>query len=333
MKKSVLSKRIAVVVLILLSAAFPYLGFSPYYLHLVTLSLIWIIMTEGLNIIQGFTGYVSIAQASFFGIGAYASSLFVLKLGWTFWASLPVVLIIVAIAGLIVGYPSLRTQGHYFSIMTLAFCMVLWLLMLTLHNLTGGEEGISQIPPPEAIFGIDFTNRVNLYYLILIVTLITIFIIYRIKNSKVGRAMETIRENEQLAQAIGISLVRYKTLAFVISAMFGGLAGCFFAPYMRFINPSTFGADYSMNAILAIIMGGSGTIGGPIIGSFVMNFLPEYLRVVESLRMVIYGLLLVLITIFMPQGILGVVKQVSAFVMKKVTKPKDTDTDTKKTVA
>jgi branched-chain amino acid transport system permease protein len=306
MKKAFSAKRAAMCLPLLIAVVFPHMGVSTYYLHLVTLSLIWVIMTEGLNVIQGLAGYVSIAQASFFGIGAYASSLLVLRLGMPFWAALPIVLLIVAVGGLIVGYPSLRTQGHYFAIITLAFCTVLWLLMMTLHDLTGGEEGISKIPPPDPVFGIDFSNKINFYYLILAMAVLTVFLVYRLKHSKIGRAFITIRENEQLAQAVGISLVKYKTMAFVISAVFGGLAGAFFAPYMKFINPSTFGGDYSMNAILAIIMGGSGTVAGPVIGSFLMNFLPEYLRVAESMRMVIYGLMLILITIFLPQGIVGV---------------------------
>jgi branched-chain amino acid transport system permease protein len=306
MKKVYWAKVIAICILLFLAVAFPHLGFSAYYLHLVTLSLIWVIMTEGLNVIQGLTGYVSIAQASFFGIGAYASSLLVLRMGLSFWAALPIALLIVAVSGLIVGYPSLRTQGHYFSIITLAFCTVLWLLMMTLHNITGGEEGISKIPPPDPIFGIKFSIKTNFYYLILFVAVFTIFVVYRIKNSKIGRAFVTIRENEQLAQVVGISLLKYKMMAFIISGLFGGLAGAFFAPYMKFINPTTFGGDYSMNAILAIIIGGSGTITGPVIGSFLMNFLPEYLRIVESMRMIIYGLLLILITIFLPKGIVGI---------------------------
>jgi branched-chain amino acid transport system permease protein len=320
MKKILSAKSGATCLFLLIAVIFPHMGVSTYYLHLVTLSLIWVIMTEGLNVIQGLTGYVSIAQASFFGIGAYASSLLVLRAGLPFWGALPVVLLIAAVAGLIVGYPSLRTQGHYFAIITLAFCTVLWLLMMTLHDVTGGEEGISKIPPPESIFGIDFSNKTNFYYLILFVALITIFFVYRLKNSKTGRAFVTIRENEQLAQAVGISLVKYKTMAFVISAVFGGLAGAFFAPYMKFINPTTFGDAYSMNAILAIIMGGSGTIAGPVIGSFLMNFLPEYLRVVESMRMVIYGLMLILITIFLPRGIMGVISSLSGRIGASVRK-------------
>jgi branched-chain amino acid transport system permease protein len=120
--------------------------------------------------------------------------------------------------------------------------------------------------------------------------------------------------------AVGVSLVKYKTLAFVLSAVFGGLAGAIFAPYMKFINPTTFGVDYSMNSILAIIMGGNGTIVGPIIGSFAMNFLPEYLRIMESLRLVVYGLILILITMFMPNGVVGILTGIYRKIEKRKQK-------------
>jgi len=301
-------KGIASALLLLLFSLIPVLNVSAYYLHLISISLIWVILTEGLNIIQGLTGYVSIAQASFFGIGAYASVFLTMRGGVSFWLALPLAMVISGIAGLLVGYPSLRTHGHYFSIITLAFCTVIWLLMITLNNVTGGEAGISKIPPPDSIFGIDFSIKTNFYYLILFFAALSIVFVYRLKSSRIGRAFVTIRENEQLAQAIGISLVRYKTMAFIISATLGGLAGCLYAHFSKYINPVPFSGEYSMNAILAVIMGGSGTIAGPVIGSFLLNFLPEYLRIAESFRVIIYGLMLILITIFMPKGIIYAVQ-------------------------
>ncbi|MEH7382784.1 branched-chain amino acid ABC transporter permease [Bacillus sp. JJ1533] len=293
---------------IIIACIIPFLGLKPYYIHLFSLSLIWVIMTQGLNVIQGYTGYVSIAQASFFGIGAYSSALLTTKVGLTFWMSLPLSIIIAAIVGYVVGIIALRTKGHYFSIITMALCMVIWILMVNWDSLTGGESGISNVVSPEPILGIGFSTRTNYYYLILILTLISIFVIYRLIHSKIGRALQTIRENEQLAQAIGISLFKYKLLAFIISASFGGLSGVLYAHYIGFVNPGPFTVDYSLNAILAVILGGSGTIIGPIIGSFLMIFIPEYLRMAEEFRFVIYGLMLIVITIFLPKGIIHVLQ-------------------------
>lgn len=302
---------------LIMAFALPFIGIQTYFLHLISLSLIWVIMTQGLNIIQGYTGYISIAQASFFGIGAYASALLTIDMGLSFWIALPLSVIITGVAGVLIGYPALRTKGHYFAIVTMAFCVVVWLLMTNLHGLTGGEEGISNIPAPE-IFGIDFADRSNYYYLILVFSLLSIFFVYRLINSKIGRGLITIRENEQLAQAIGVSLIRYKLLAFTLSAMLGGLSGSLYAHYLRFINPGAFTVDYSLNAILAVILGGSGTIIGPVIGSFLMIFIPESLRLADEYRLVIYGVVLILITIYMPKGVIHILKLGYKFLLKSI---------------
>jgi branched-chain amino acid transport system permease protein len=319
------AKLTVIVAFALLAILFPRFGVSSYIIHVVTLSLIWVIMTEGLNIIQGLTGYVSMAQASFFGIGAYGSALFMTKLHWPFWGSLPIVLCITAIAGLAIGYPSLRTKGHYFAIITLGFCMVLNVFMITEKELTGSVMGIMNIPIPEGFFGIDFIDKTSFYYLILFFAVFTIIFCWRLKNSKIGRALMTIRENESLAQAVGISLIKYKVLAFVLSAVFGGLAGAFFASYMRVITPPSFGGGYSLNAILAIVMGGNGTISGPIIGSFMLNFLPEALRVTESMRMVVYGALLIIIVIFLPSGIMGILNKLAKYITARINRYKKSE--------
>ncbi|MGL6199656.1 MAG: branched-chain amino acid ABC transporter permease [Lachnospiraceae bacterium] len=304
MKKK--TKVLGIAIVLVIAIVFPLLNPQKYYIHMVSLSLIWVIMTQGLNVIQGLTGYVSITQASFYGIGAYTSALLSIHLGWSFWITLPLSVLFSAITGILIGYPSLKTKGHYFSIITIAFCFILYSLMGT-FKFTGGTSGLPNIKSP-TLFGVDFSNTYNYYYLILVFVILTVFIVYRIKYSRYGRALITIRENEDLAQAIGVSLANYKLLAFLISAVFGGLAGVLYAHYNNFINPVPFSTEYSMNGILAIIMGGSGTIVGPIIGSFMLVFLPEYLRMAESFRLIIYSLLLIVITIFMPKGITHAVK-------------------------
>ena len=303
-----LKKNIGIVAVIIISIFLPIVISDKYFLHLISYSLIWVIMTQGLNVIQGLTGYVSIAQAAFFGIGAYVSALLAINFGLSFWITAPLGVIVTVLISFIVGVPALKTKGHYFSIMTMAFGVVIWALMTTLKDVTGGTSGLPNIPPPSSILGLDFSNKKVYYYLILFFTALTIIFTYRLKNSKTGRALIVIRENEELAQAIGISLPKYKIKAFVISATLAGLAGVLYAHYSHFINPVPFSNEYSKNAILAVIMGGVGTISGPIIGSFILIFLPEYLRVAESYRLIIYSLMLILITIFMPKGIVYAIK-------------------------
>jgi branched-chain amino acid transport system permease protein len=307
MKKST-RKTIGILLIVAASIIFPLFNSDKYLLHLVSYSMIWVIMTQGLNVIQGLTGYISIAQATFFGIGAYVSALLSIRLGLSFWISAPLGILATVVTSFFIGVPSLKTKGHYFSIMTMAFGVVVWALMATLKDLTGGTSGLPNIPVPTSILGLNFSDRNTYYYMILFFTILTVLFTYRLKDSKTGRALVVIRENEQLAQAIGISLPKYKIKAFVIAATLGGLAGVLYAHYSNFINPVPFSIEYSKNAILAVIMGGVGTITGPIIGSFILIFLPEYLRIAESFRLVMYSLMLILITIFMPKGIVHAFK-------------------------
>lgn len=318
-------RTIIIALLILFSFAIPFLNVGSYNLHLITYSLVWVILAQGLNIIQGFTGYVSIAQAAFFGIGAYSSAIMSVNLGLSVWLTIPLAIVISGIFGILIGYPALRTQGHYFAIVTMSFCMVIWVLMMSWVSFTGGEEGIANIPSPSSIFGIDFSLKENYYYIILVAVLLTILFVYRLIHSRVGRAFITIRENEELAQAVGISLLKYKVLSFTISAMLGGLAGALYVHYTHFVNPTPFTVDYSLNAILAVILGGSGTITGPIIGAFVMIFLPEYLRIADEYRLIIYALLLILIMFYMPKGIINLIKISFQKIFARNTTKEDVD--------
>lgn len=318
-------RTIIIALLILFSFAIPFLNVGTYNLHLITYSLIWVILAQGLNIIQGYTGYVSIAQAAFFGIGAYSSAIMSVNLGLSVWLTIPLAIVISGIFGILIGYPALRTQGHYFAIVTMSFCMVIWVLMMSWVGFTGGEEGIANIPSPSSIFGIDFSLKENYYYIILVAVLLTILFVYRLIHSRVGRAFITIRENEELAQAVGISLLKYKVLSFTLSAMLGGLAGALYVHYTHFVNPTPFTVDYSLNAILAVILGGSGTITGPIIGAFVMIFLPEYLRIADEYRLIIYAVMLILIMFYMPKGIINLIKVSFQKVFARNTTKEDVD--------
>lgn len=301
-------KNVGIALLIVLAFLVPFVVTETYSLHLISMSLIWVIMTQGLNIIQGYTGYVSLAQASFFGIGAYTSSLLSMQAELSFWIALPLAVIVTMLIGVAIGLPILRTKDHYFAIVTMAFCMVAFIVMQTWDEVTGGDAGLSGVPIPEPILGLNFAKKEDFYYLILIFALLTLFFIYRLVHSKIGRALISIRENEPLAQSMGIALTKYKLLAFSISAALGGLSGSLYAHYTKYVSPTPFSLDYSLNAILAVILGGSGTIIGPIIGSFLLVFLPEYLRIAEEYRLVIYSLMLILITIYAPKGVIHLVQ-------------------------
>ena len=292
--------------------ALPQLVTVPYFMHLIILALIWVILAQGQNLIQGFVGYVSIAQAGFMGIGAYFSTLLSVKLGWSVWTTLWLAPLFTTLVSVLVGYPSLRVKGHYFAIVTLAYNMVIFTILLTYSSVTGGEAGISNVPrPPEFsvmgwVVNFDGKNNTAYYTLVLLSALLATGLCAIILHSRVGRVLVAIRQNETLADAMGVSTWRYKLFAFVVSAGLAGFAGALYAHYIGFLNPEPFGVDQSLNAILAVILGGSGTLAGPVVGAFAVTFLPEYLRIADSYRLVTYGFILVVATIFLPRGLVPV---------------------------
>ena len=287
----------------------PQLISVKYYIHLSVLALIWVIAAQGQNLIQGYTGYVSIVQAGFMGIGAYSTALMGIHFDLPVWLTIILAPFVTAIFALLTGYPSLRVKGHYFAIVTLAFNMVIFIVLMNFHQLTQGEAGITGIPKPggkDALF--NWRDRETYYYFVLIIAALMTGLAALIVRSRIGQILVAIRQNEDLVGAVGIAAWKYKLFAFVTSAMFAGLAGAIYAHYQSFINPEIFGIAQSLDAILAVIIGGSGTIAGPIIGAFFVVFLPEYLRFADSFRLILYGLVLVLATIFMPRGIAGIAR-------------------------
>ena len=299
-------------------ALLPQIIAVKYYLHLSILALIWVIAAQGQNLIQGYTGYVSIVQAGFIGIGAYSTALMGIHYGLPVWLTILLAPLVTALFAVATGYPSLRVKGHYFAIVTLAFNLVIFIVLMNFTELTEGEAGITGIPRPGGSDGwLDWRDRETYYYFVLILAALMTGLAALIVRSRIGRILVAIRQNEDLVGAIGISAWKYKLFAFVTSAMYAGLAGAVYAHYQSFINPEIFGVAQSLDAILAVIIGGSGTIAGPVIGAFFVVFLPEYLRFADSFRLIIYGLVLVLATIFMPRGIVGVATGLAARIARR----------------
>jgi branched-chain amino acid transport system permease protein len=292
-------------------AMLPQLLTIKYYLHLSILALIWVIMAQGQNLVQGFTGYVSIVGAGFMGIGAYSSTLIGMHFQWPIWATMAAAPLVTALFALATGYPSLRVKGHYFAIVTLAFNLIIVIVLVNYKELTNGETGISNIPKPWG------GSREAFFYLVLVLAGVLTLLAALIARSRVGEILLAIRQNEDLVGSIGIAAWKYKLFAFVVSAMYAGLAGALYAHFQGFINPEIFGVAQSLDAILAVILGGSGTIAGPVIGAFLVVFLPELLRFADSFRLILYGLILVLATIFMPIGIVGICKAAFARLSRK----------------
>ncbi len=293
---------IALAVLIVLT---PYISPSQYILRIIIMVGIYTILALALGLVTGYTGQVSLGHASFYAIGAYTSALLSTHFGLNFFITVPISAIVAAIGGLLLGLPTLRLSGTYLAIATLGFCEVVRMILLNWQSVTNGPLGVSKIPRP-SIFGYELTLANNgLYYLMIVLLILTTACMIAIVRSKMGRALKAIREDELAATMMGIKTTYYKVLAFVISAFFSGLAGAFYAHLIRYIDPNTFVFDTSIMILSIVILGGMGTINGMFLGSALLVSFPEVLRFLQEYRFVVYGIVLVMMMRFRPQGIMG----------------------------
>lgn len=282
----------------------PYLGVGDYILRVAVMAGVYIILASSLNLVTGIAGQLSLGHAAFYGIGAYTSALLALHFGVSFWIAMPLAAATAGLFGLAVGLPSLRLQGGYLAITTLGFNEIIRLLLLNWDKLTRGPMGLPGIPAP-SIFGRSFTTNLSYYYLNLVMVVITLVIIHRVLHSRIGRNLLAIREDEIAAEAMGILPAKYKTMAFVLGAVFAGMAGSFYAHYVSYIDPQSFSFDESVSILSMVVLGGMGNMAGAVLGAVIMVILPEMLRFLAEYRVLIYGLALVIMMLVRPQGILG----------------------------
>jgi branched-chain amino acid transport system permease protein len=272
---------------------------------------LYILLGLGLNIVVGYAGLLDLGYVAFFAIGAYSMAILTSSAspGFTpemsFWLALPAVVVISTVAGILIGAPVLRLRGDYLAIVTLGFGEIIRVLFQSnwWSPVTGGAQGITRIPDP-VLFGIEFDDSQTIYYLILIACLIAAFISIRLQDSRVGRAWNAMREDETVAEAMGISIIKSKLLAFATGAAIGSLAGIFFAVKIGSVFPASFGILVSIQALALIILGGMGNVWGVLVGSLVLVGLPELLREFEEYRLLLYGAILVALMILKPEGLL-----------------------------
>ncbi len=269
---------------------------------------IYVLLGLGLNIVVGLAGMLDLGYVAFFAVGAYTVGLLTAprphNLLWDFWPTVPIALALAALAGVLLGIPVLRLRGDYLAIVTLGFGEIIRLLVKSdaLAFFFNGANGLPGVAEP-MLFGRPFNSERDFLYLILIAILIVIFITIRLQNSRVGRAWIAIREDETVAQAMGIHLLRYKLLAFGIGAAFAGLGGLIFASRNQFTSPDDLTLMVSINVLAVVIVGGMGSIPGVILGAFALKGLPEVLRELETFRIVAFGALLVVMMIVRPEGL------------------------------
>lgn len=284
-------------------AGFPH-AVDNYTLHLAILSGIAVIAASSLNLVMGYVGKLSLGHAAFYGIGAYTSALLSMSAGMPTWLAIPAAAPAAAFAALLIGPIVLWLRGAYFIIVTLSFSIVLQLVTVNWVDLTNGPMGIFGIPYP-AIGSFEFSSKISYFYLVAAGAVLTIWCIRRLTNSRTGRAFEALRENENVAMSIGISKLHYSLLAFCIGAGFAGFSGALYANYVSVITPEMFGFDVMVSMLVMVAVGGKGTLSGPVIGAVLVTFVPEQLRLVKEYRLSIFGILLMLSVLLMPNGMVS----------------------------
>ena len=297
------------VVLFIGAVLFPLVEKDDYIIHTSILAAIFVLLTMGLNLLVGFTGQLSLGHAAFFGIGAYVSAILTVDYGTGFWAGIFIAAVVSGAFGLCLGFPALKLKGPYLVISTIGFVHIMHELFLNWSSVTHGAMGIIGIKfPPDIRLGnwsVDFSVLQNYYYLVLFWVTIGFIFMYAIVNSKIGRALIAIRENDIAAECLGINLTRYKLFAFCTGASFAGIAGSLYAHFIGYISPDSFTLAESINILVMVIIGGKGTLMGPIIGAVTVTFLLENIRFLQEYRLVIYGALLMLVIFFAPGGLMG----------------------------
>ena len=284
---------------------------NDYYLQILTQAYVFAISACGLNVILGLAGQLSLAHSGFFGIGAYAVALLATKAGVSFWLGLPAGIAICALSGYVVGSICLRSKGHYFAIFTMAVGIIIHLVIQKWESLTHGHIGVIGIPGPGPIGPISFESTLSRSYLALFFLVMTVTATSRLVRSPVGRTLMAVRESEALAAAVGLDVMAAKRLAFTISAALAGLAGGLFAGFIGFLGPESSNVEMTFNTLLYVMVGGVGSLSGPIAGTFIVYGLSQVLAVLQQYQMLIFGLALVLLILFMPAGLAGAVRSLT----------------------
>jgi len=339
---------IGLIVLAVLVAVFPLVMTSPYYLRVMNFAGIYCIICIGLSLLLGYAGQISIGQAGFFAIGAYSSGIFTVHFGWNPWLAMSVGIVLNCLAAFIVGTPTLKLKGHYLAMATLGIGEIIhvaavadledltsffekaavWFgadatkaraVLQPFSELTGGPSGFAGIPPL-GIGSWQVTEPWQWFYVIWIVILAAMMLSLNLIHSRIGRALRAIHGNEEAARAMGINTAPLKVGIFIISAVAASIAGSFYAHFVTFISPDTFTINDSILFLVMVAVGGMMNVWGAVVGSIIMATLPESLRFFHDYDILMYGLVLLLIMMFMPDGIVGLVSRLRAGLVSKLTR-------------
>ena len=277
---------------------------GSYHRHVLVLAGIFVLMALGFDLVLGYLGELSLGHAAFFGVGAYTTALLTRSFAVPFPVDLLVAGLLTGVFGFLIGGLSLRLKGPYFAIVTFGFAEILRLVALNWTSVTRGPMGLPDVPHAHlGPYPID--SGLRYYYLMLALIAVAVLVTRRLVDSTVGHAFLAIRENEELASSVGIATFRFKVIAFLTGMVFTGMAGSVYARYLHFVDPTALSFSITVTVVSMVIVGGQGSIAGTILGAVLFTLLPEYLRVAERARLVIFGGLLMVAIVFLPEGLQG----------------------------
>ena len=281
---------------VVMIAAAPWLLGTGYWRGILVLCAMNVLLALSLNLVMGYTGQLNLGQSAFFGIGAYVSTILIKTYGWNFWLAAGAAVAAAGLVGVALAAFAVRLRGHYLAIASLGFAVITYQVLVNWESVTQGVRGIYGILPP-------VPNTVALFYLVAGLGLAVYFLLDNLVRSPVGDTLRAIREDEVSAAALGVNAAVWKAFAFGLGAAIAGFAGCFYPGFVGTLVPDAFGIVESFTMMAMVIVGGMGTMIGPVIGAVVLTFLPEVLRGFGELRLMIYGVALTLVVLFMPGGI------------------------------
>jgi len=288
---------LSIIFTLLLIAALPWLLTTGYWRGILVLCAMNVLLAVSLNLVMGYTGQLNLGQSAFFAIGAYVSTILMKTYGWNFWLAALVAIAAAGLVGLALAAFAVRLRGHYLAIASLGFAVITYQVLLNWESVTEGVRGIYGILPP-------VSSTVGLFYLIAGIAAVVYLLLDNLVRSPVGDTLRAIREDEISAASLGVDAALWKAFAFGLGAAIAGLAGCFYPGFVGTLVPDAFGIVESFTMMAMVIVGGMGTMVGPVIGAIVLTFLPELLRGFGELRLMIYGVALTLVVLFMPGGII-----------------------------
>ena len=309
-------KNFIVAFFVAFSFVVPLLIRNEYHMELFVQMCVFVVVALGLNLLTGYTGQLSIGHAAFCAVGGYASGWLTIHLHFPFLLAFVTAAAATGLLGGLIGFAVLTTRGPYLAMITIGLGEIIRLVIVNIPSVTGGPMGMTRIPQP-IILALEFSTTRQKAYLALATIYLCILFIRRLMSSKVGRAFLAIRENEDAAAAMGINTHLYKTLSFGISTLIAGMAGSLYAHIYTVLSPEVFNIDLSVQFLTMVVIGGMGTLAGPILGTVFLVLLPEVLRVLAMYQMLIYGVLLMMCMSFLPYGIMSFIEGGWARLQKK----------------